>query len=54
MGKILVYQIDMQGEINVQVGKLLKNTDRAGQNRRAGGKIFLKNMKHAGQNRHAE
>ena len=57
MGKIflrtLVYRIDVQDEINVQVGKFLKNTKHAGQNRRAGGKIFLKNMKREGQKRHA-
>ena len=47
----LVYRIDMQCEINVQVGKFLKNIKCAGQNRRAGGKIFLKNIKRAGQNR---
>ena len=46
----LVCPIDVQGEINVQVGKFLKNIKRAGQNRRAGGKIFLKNNKRAGRN----
>ena len=35
----LVYRIDMQDEINVQVGKFLKNIKRAGQNRRAGRKF---------------
>jgi hypothetical protein len=34
----------VQGEINVQVGKFLKNIKRAGQNRRAGGKIFSKSI----------
>ena len=38
----LVYRIDVQDEINVQVGKFLKNIKRAGQNRRAGGIFFLK------------
>ena len=36
----LVYRIDVQYEINVQVGKFLKNIKRAGQNRRAGGICF--------------
>ena len=36
----LVYRIDVQYEINVQVGKFLKNIKRAGQNRRAGGIFF--------------
>ena len=35
----LVYRIDVQDEINVQVGKFLKNIKRAGQNRRAGRKF---------------
>ena len=39
----LVYRIDMQDEINVQVGKFLKNIKRAGQNRHAGG-IFSQNQ----------
>ena len=43
----------MQDEINVQVGKFLKNIKRAGQNRRAGGKFLLKNIKCAGRNRRA-
>ena len=34
----LVYRIDVQGKINVQVEKFLKNIKRAGQNRRAGEK----------------
>ena len=38
----LVYRIDVQDEINVQVGKFLKNIKRAGQNRRAGGIFFWK------------
>ena len=37
----LVYRIDVQYEINVQVGKFLKNIKRAGQNRRAGGIFFF-------------
>ena len=40
----LVYRIDVQAEINVQVEKFLKNIKRAGQNRRAGGKIFSKSI----------
>ena len=40
----LVYRIDVQTEINVQVGKFLKNIKRAGQNRRAEGKIFSKSI----------
>jgi hypothetical protein len=49
----LVYRIDVQYEINVQVEKFLKNIKRAGQNRRAGWKFFLKNIKRAGRNRRA-
>ena len=30
-------RIDVQGKINMQVGRFLKNIKRAGQNRRAGG-----------------
>ena len=41
----------MQDEINVQVGKFLKNIKRAGQNRRAGGNFFLKINKRADQNK---
>ena len=44
----LVYRIDVQYEINVQVGKFLKNIKRVGQNRRAGGKNFWKINKRAG------
>ena len=40
----LVYRIDVQTEINVQVEKILKNIKRAGQNRRAGVKIFSKSI----------
>ena len=40
----LVYQIDVQYEINVQVGKILKNIKRVGQNRRAGGTFFSKSI----------
>ena len=36
----LVCRMDVQGKINVQVEKFLKNNKRAGQNRRAGG-IFV-------------
>ena len=39
-----MYRIDVQYEINVQVGKFLKNIKRAGQNRRAGGKISGKSI----------
>ena len=39
-----MYRIDVQAEINVQVEKFLKNIKRAGQNRRAGGKIFSKSI----------
>jgi hypothetical protein len=39
-----VYRIDVQDEINVQEGKFLKNIKRAGQNRRAGRKIFSKSI----------
>ena len=35
-GGTLVCRIDVQGKINVQVEKFLKNIKRAGQNRRAG------------------
>ena len=47
----LVYRIDVQYEINVQVGKFLKNIKRAGQNRRAGGICFWKINKRAGWNK---
>ena len=40
----LVYRIDVQDQINVQVEKFLKNIKRAGQNRRAEGKIFSKSI----------
>ena len=45
-GKIptLVCQIDVYGEINMQVGKFLENIKRAGQNRRAGEKISGKSI----------
>ena len=43
----------MQYEINMQVGKFLKNIKGAGQNRHAGRKIYLKNIKHAGRNKRA-
>ena len=39
-----MYRIDVQYEINVQVGKFLKNNKRAGQNKRAGGKLFRKSI----------
>ena len=37
-----MYRIDVQYEINVQVGKFLQNIKHAGQNRRAGGEISWK------------
>ena len=40
----LVYRIDVQYEINVQVGKFLKKIKRAGQNRREGGIFFSKSI----------
>ena len=40
----LVYRIDVQYEINVQVGKFLKNIKHAGQNRHAGGNFFSKSV----------
>jgi hypothetical protein len=46
----LVYRIDVQYEINVQVGKFLKNIKRAGQNRRAGGKLSGKSINVQGEN----
>ena len=46
----LVYRIDVQAEINVQVGKFLKNIKRAGQNRRAGGKLSGKSINVQGEN----
>ena len=39
----LVYRIDMQDEINVQVGKFLKNIEYADQNRAVQGEIFSQN-----------
>ena len=39
-----MYRIDVQDEINMQVGKFLKNIKRAGQNRRAGGKLSGKSI----------
>ena len=46
----LVYRIDVQYEINVQVGKFLKNIKRAGQNRRTGGKLSGKSINVQGEN----
>ena len=46
----LVYRIDVQYKINVQVGKFSKNIKRAGQNRRVGRKIFWKINNRAGGN----
>ena len=51
MVSTLVCRIDVQAQINVQVGKFLKNIKSAGQNRRAGGKLFLKINKRADQNK---
>ena len=45
-----MYQIDEQDEINMQVGKFLKNIKRAGQNRRAGGKFSGKSINVQGGN----
>ena len=45
----LVYRIDVQYGINVQVGKFLKNIKRAGQNRRSGGKLFGKSINVQGE-----
>ena len=45
----LVYRIDMQDEINVQVGKFLKSIKRADQNKAVQGDFFLKINKRAGQ-----
>ena len=44
----LVYRIDVQAQINMQVGKFLKNIKRAGQNR---GELFLKINKRVDQNK---
>ena len=46
----LVYQIDVQDEINVQVEKFLENIKRAGWNRRAGGKFSGKSINMQGGN----
>ena len=43
-GGTLVCRIDVQGKINVQVEKFLKNNKRAGHNRRAGGILFTKSI----------
>ena len=45
----LVYRIDVQYKINVQVGKFLKNIKRAGQNRCAGGKLSGKSINVQGE-----
>ena len=45
-----MYRIDVQDEINMQVGKFLKNIKRAGQNRRARGKISGKSINVQGGN----
>ena len=46
-----MYRIDVQYEINVQVGKFLKNIKRADQNKAMQGEFFLKINKHADQNK---
>ena len=46
MANTLVYRID---EINMQVGKFLKNIKPAGQNRRAGGEFSGKSINVQGQ-----
>ena len=43
-------RIDVQGKINVQVEKFLKNIKRAGQNRRAGGTFSGKSINVQGKN----
>jgi hypothetical protein len=45
-----VYQIDVEDEINVQVGKFLENIKRAGRNRCAGGKFYEKSINVQGGN----
>ena len=45
----LVCRIDVQGQINVQVEKFLKNIKRAGQNRRTGGKFSGKSINMQGK-----
>ena len=45
----LVYRIDVQDEINVQVGKFLKNIKRADPSKAVQGDFFLKINKCAGQ-----
>ena len=45
-----MYRIEVQDEINVQVGKFLKNIKCAGQNRRAGGKFSGKSINMQGGN----
>ena len=47
----LACPIDVRGEINMQVGKFLKNIKSAGQNRYEGGFFFLKINKCADQNK---
>ena len=47
----LVCRIDVQGEINMQVGKFLKSIKRVGKNRRAEGNFFLKINKFADPNK---
>ena len=46
----LVCRIDVQGKINMQVEKFLKNIKRAGQNRRAGGTFSGKSINVQGKN----
>ena len=48
-----MYRIDVQYEINVQVGKFLKNIKRAGQNRRAGENFSAKAIIVQGENKRA-
>ena len=45
----LVYRMDVQYKINVQVGKFSKNIKSAGQNRRAGGKLSGKSINVQGE-----
>ena len=45
-----MYQIDVQDEVKMQVGKFLENIKHAGQNRRAGGKFSGKSINMEGGN----
>ena len=45
-----MYRIDVQVNINLQMGKFLENIKHAGQNRRAGGKFSGKSINVQGGN----